>query len=932
MVITNPVLNVGISRPAHRERHEPATFIVLSFIIITLCLSTLAKAANYSTITIVHPAAGESVSGTYNFAASTTGTFSTLEFRIGSKEVGFLIPHGSGNLGPMPNLPPPPLNVTWNTGYASDGSYALQVIGRDSSGNVVMIAQQVFTINNHGNALAVTSPDLTQPLSGSVLLNMRGTDSQYYPAIWMINIDGELAVQRFTDHTGQSVVNEAASVDTTRYPNGTHELYIGMHSDYWPGGPWPGDPPNSASYYNWRGGFERVVTIDNGHTLMDVSANYLQVYLTPGGYTMLTCRQLFTDNTSGACMSPNYASSDSSVARVSSTGSLIAGAQVGFATITLSDSGKSTDIHVWVRANSNIPHFSGSGQMLDTYTPGSSLFVIAPFLLDPDFLSSDPTLTAAVHDAGVNTLQSGIYLNPRDLTFTFAAWQQYYDANVEPRWRFAANNGFHILATGDEIARNIGGEGWWTMNWAPAKAAVQYAFQGLAESGVGISVDMIDEASSTWGGTPTPPGIVGGPSSFQSISCSGSICTVSWPNNPVSSSRFPSGTNFALNGSSNSALNTPSGAMFTATNVTADSFDFAPVSSLHGTFTSANDPGLEFVWWAGNIGGCPSQPCDPPVPNDALVRIASWIHETVPTLPISWPALGTNPPDVQAAWMGGNSISDYASHYWSSFKERPTYSWSSGIQEETNAMTEAFYSRQSSMMLDRPQLILASISGPAYTKNTPGEPFYTPPDDTLDVPGVNDAVITSQIMTAAALGAAGVRLYQFEPPGNEGSRASAPLGSYVQTGANPLANDPIVQGNWRAMSSAANALTRVLAPYVLGTALNSPAMGRNIITAARQSADGSMLMVINDNDWERTLFVDFTPYASGSPISRYLIDYNGTQNSTFSTSSGESIDLKGGETVVYLFGQQTTSRGSNKGPNHQPIRGLHGPAFRRARR
>jgi len=75
---------------------------------------------------------------------------------------------------------------------------------------------------------------------------------------------------------------------------------------------------------------------------------------------------------------------------------------------------------------------------------------------------------------------------------------------VEPRWQFAKNNGFHVLATGDEIARNIGSEGWWTMNWIWAKAAVQYAFLNLAESGVGISVDMIDEGSMLWGGTPTP--------------------------------------------------------------------------------------------------------------------------------------------------------------------------------------------------------------------------------------------------------------------------------------------------------------------------------------------------------------------------------------------------------------------------------------------
>lgn len=84
--------------------------------------------------------------------------------------------------------------------------------------------------------------------------------------------------------------------------------------------------------------------------------------------------------------------------------------------------------------------------------------------------------------------------------------------------------------------------------------------------------------------------------------------------------------------------------------------------------------------------------------------------------------------------MGKNSLSDYASHYWSTNSFRARYTWSSGIEEESDSLTQAFYSRQAYVMLDRPQIIEGNISGPAYTKETPNAAYYTPPLDKLDQP------------------------------------------------------------------------------------------------------------------------------------------------------------------------------------------------------
>ena len=89
-------------------------------------------------------------------------------------------------------------------------------------------------------------------------------------------------------------------LDTTVVPNGKHATVRGHAFGLL--ATWS---PRPNSYYSWRGSFERVVNIDNGHTLMDIAANDLHVYLQPGQSTTLTCRKLFTDSTSAPCSAPS---------------------------------------------------------------------------------------------------------------------------------------------------------------------------------------------------------------------------------------------------------------------------------------------------------------------------------------------------------------------------------------------------------------------------------------------------------------------------------------------------------------------------------------------------------------------------------------------------------------------------------------------------
>jgi hypothetical protein len=251
--------------------------------------------------------------------------------------------------------------------------------------------------------------------------------------------------------------------------------------------------------------------------------------------------------------------------------------------------------------------------------------------------------------------------------------------------------------------------------------------------------------------------------------------------------------------------------------------------------------------------------------------------------------------------MGTNGISDYASQYWDSLRLRHTYTWSQGIQELTSAMSGTFYQRQPQMMLDRPQVMLDSISGPSYVKHCAGTAYYNPPCDALDQPGVSGRDVTATILTAAALGAAGVRLYYFDNPKDERARANAPIGSYFQSGASPTANDQRLREIWAGIRPAASILTGPLQSYILSEEVNSPAYGPNIITAAREGSRGRLLLIINGNDWERSVSVDFAPFSYGGKVLRYRISADGIDGPDSLKSPGEKVTLAAGQAVAYLF-------------------------------
>ena len=161
------------------------------------------------------------------------------------------------------------------------------------------------------------------------------------------------------------------------------------------------------------------------------------------------------------------------------------------------------------------------------------------------------------------------------------------------------------------------------------------------------------------------------------------------------------------------------------------------------------------------------------------------------------------------------------------------------------------------------------------------------------------------MFSAAAVGNVGLRLYEFETFDNYDTTKKQGLGGgSIQTGAGPFYGEV---ANWQAMAYGANVLTKPLQSYLLSTPINSPAYGRNFITAARQSANGRMLLIVNSWDGSRQLNVDFTPYSYGFGATRYRISDTGIRTLAESDSPGESITLESGETVAYIFPNAQTT-------------------------
>jgi hypothetical protein len=169
-------------------------------------------------------------------------------------------------------------------------------------------------------------------------------------------------------------------------------------------------------------------------------------------------------------------------------------------------------------------------------------------------------------------------------------------------------------------------------------------------------------------------------------------------------------------------------------------------------------------------------------------------------------------------------------------------------------------------------------------------------------PGVTADLVAANIAYAAEQGAAGARVYMF---GGGDSNHNAQLNGCfdscsTQVNADPFYNGPDAQAIWQGMSNAFNFIGQI-EPYLLQPQLPSPSYTPTIITAARTSAYGNLLLMTDFADAPELITIDLSPYNTfGGTGTMYLV--NGEQF-TQQKISGTSLQVTftPGLTVGFTF-------------------------------
>jgi len=179
-------------------------------------------------------------------------------------------------------------------------------------------------------------------------------------------------------------------------------------------------------------------------------------------------------------------------------------------------------------------------------------------------------------------------------------------------------------------------------------------------------------------------------------------------------------------------------------------------------------------------------------------------------------------------------------------------------------------------------------------------------------PPINDGgrlsmVVAASVAYAAAKGFAGVRSYGYgenlnTDPGTNaifaGDCTSVSCG--IQPLANPRANGPDSAARWQAMGYANNLISQI-EPYLLTPKLHSPDYGPSMVTAARSSAAGNLLMMINFTETQVTETIDLSAYNPNgmAGILYRMSSTSFTQSGT--TGNSQQVTFAPGETLVWAF-------------------------------
>jgi hypothetical protein len=179
--------------------------------------------------------------------------------------------------------------------------------------------------------------------------------------------------------------------------------------------------------------------------------------------------------------------------------------------------------------------------------------------------------------------------------------------------------------------------------------------------------------------------------------------------------------------------------------------------------------------------------------------------------------------------------------------------------------------------------------------------YYHAGVSTISSPGVTPDLVAASIMYAAEKGAAGVRVYMF---GGDADQNDTLDGCFtncgVQDNANPFYNGSDAQARWQGMSNAFN-LIHDIEPYLLQPQLPAPDYGPTMITGARTSSYGTLLMLTEFDNSPQVVNVDFSPYnPSGGAGTMYTMSGEELNQQSVSGTSMQ-VTFAPGETIAFTF-------------------------------
>ncbi len=428
---------------------------------------------------VVSPLAGQAVKGIAPLSVfiEENAPVESVEYRINGRPV-------SGRL-------PAPFRFEWQSASYWDGPQSVEAVGRDAEGAVIASAPvSPFLIANSGASIRVTSPDLTETLRGTVNLRVEIGGAGGAPAAvdgTMVYVDGRRIGTAFSANPAAPVV-VTVPLDTTKFLNGEHELFIGAHAS---------DTKRPMAMIQTR------LRFDNGGAASALRSNWREVFLVPGESASLTARVVDCDGDESEASGVTLSSSDSAVAVVSDGN--VKAVKPGVATVMLSAKGLSTTARVVVHAERQFPHFSRDGEILTAYDADRSVFVRSMFYLEPKLVEQIEGLADHLREAAVNALESGFYLNihdlgnPTDLDGFRKVWDPYWGRLATS----AKKLGFGLVLNGDNMARSPA-DLLNSINLPWSAGAIAHTFATMRDSKMVMAIEMMDESSLIWGDTPRP--------------------------------------------------------------------------------------------------------------------------------------------------------------------------------------------------------------------------------------------------------------------------------------------------------------------------------------------------------------------------------------------------------------------------------------------